>query len=106
MVDPNAEYSNRGISPFEVALAETSGLPAHQRIARRALHLRALGLSDRAIAVSLGVTDKTAAKAIRWLESLDLLEWPRFRDSRCSGPRGLIAHRAPRSREPRMTRAA
>ena len=31
---------------------------------------RELRRSDRAIAVRLGVTDKTAAKAIRWLESL------------------------------------
>ncbi len=61
-------------SPFEVALVEASQLPAYQRIARKALHLRELGLSDRAIAVRLGVTDKTATKEIRWLESLDLLE--------------------------------
>jgi len=60
--------------PFEVVLVETSELPAYQKIARKALHLRELGLSDRAIAVRLGATDKTAAKAIRWLESLDLLE--------------------------------
>jgi DNA-binding transcriptional regulator YhcF (GntR family) len=57
-----------------VALVEISELPAYQKIARKALHLRELVLSDRAIAVRLGVTDKTAAKAIRWLESLDLLE--------------------------------
>ena len=61
-------------SPFEVALVETFQLPAYQRIARKALQLRELGLNDRAIAVRLGVTDKTAAKAIRWLESLDLLK--------------------------------
>jgi GTP-sensing pleiotropic transcriptional regulator CodY len=60
--------------PFEMALVETSELPAYQKIARKALHLRELGLSDRAIAVRLGVTDKTAAKAIRWLDSLDLIE--------------------------------
>jgi hypothetical protein len=60
--------------PFEVALVEASELPAYQRVARKALHIRALGLSDRAIALRLAVTDKTAAKAIRWLESLDLLE--------------------------------
>ena len=59
---------------FEVALVEISELPAYQKIARKALHLRELGLSDRAIGVRLGVTDKTAAKAIRWLKSLDLLE--------------------------------
>ena len=57
-----------------MALVEISELPAYQKIARKALHLRELALSDRAIAVRLGVTDKTAAKAIRWLESLDLLE--------------------------------
>jgi len=61
-------------SPFEVALVETSELPAYQRIAQKALHLRELGLSDRVIALRLRVTDKTVAKAIRWLESLDLLE--------------------------------
>jgi hypothetical protein len=60
--------------PFEVALVETSQLPAYQKIARTALHLRELGLSDRVIAVRRGVTDKTAAKAIRWLESIDPLE--------------------------------
>jgi transposase len=57
-----------------VALVETSELPAYQRIARNALHLRELGLSDRAIAARLGVTDKTVAKAIRWFESLELFE--------------------------------
>jgi Mn-dependent DtxR family transcriptional regulator len=57
-----------------VALVEASELPAYQRIARKALHLRQLGLSDRDIAVRLGVTDKTATKAVRWLASLDLLE--------------------------------
>ena len=31
-------------------------------------------MSTRVIAVRLGVTDKTAAKAIRWLESIELLE--------------------------------
>ena len=57
-----------------MALVGISEPPAYQKIARKALHLRELGLSDRAIAVRLGVTDKTAAKAIHWLESLDLLE--------------------------------
>lgn len=76
LVDPDGKYSRirtAARSPFEVALVESSELPAYQRIAR-ALHLRRLGLSDRAIAVRLGVTDKTATKAIRWLASLDLLE--------------------------------
>ena len=42
----------------------------YQRIASKALHLRELGLSDRAIATRLGVTDKTVTKAIRWLEKM------------------------------------
>jgi hypothetical protein len=54
-----------------VALAETSELPAYQTIARRALHLRQCRLSDRAITMRIGVTDKTATNAIRWLASLD-----------------------------------
>ena len=84
-------------SPFGVALAETSELPACQRIAGPALHLREPGLSDRAIAVQLGVADKTAAKALRWLESLDLLESSCFRDSRCWALQGIIARPSPRS---------
>jgi len=55
-----------GSLPFEVALVETSEPPAYQRIARKALHLRELGMSDRAIAGRLGVTDKTITKAIGW----------------------------------------
>ena len=53
--------------PFDVALLDTAGPPIYQRIARKALHLRELGLSDRVIARRLGVTDKTVAKAVAWL---------------------------------------
>lgn len=59
-----------GVLPFEVAFVETSEPPAYQRIARKALHLRELGLSDRTIAGRLGVTDKTVAKAIAWLRTV------------------------------------
>jgi len=59
-----------GALPFEVALAETSAPPAYQRIAQKALQLRELGLSDRAIAGRLGVTDKTVAKAIGWFRTV------------------------------------
>jgi hypothetical protein len=52
-----------------VALVETLEPPVYQRIARKALHLRELGMSDRAIAGRLGVTDKTIAKAIAWVQS-------------------------------------
>lgn len=56
--------------PFEVALVETCEPPAYQRIARKALQLRELGLRDRVIAARLGVTDKTVAKGIRWLREM------------------------------------
>lgn len=55
--------------PFRVALLDTANRPAHQEIAAKALHLRELGLSDRVIATRLGVSDKTVAKAIRWLRA-------------------------------------
>jgi len=54
-----------------VALLETSEPPVYQRIAWKALQLRELGLSDRVISARLGVTDKTVAKAIRWLWSIE-----------------------------------
>ncbi len=56
--------------PFEVSLLDTAGAPIYRRIARKASQLRELGLSDRMIGNRLGVTDKTAAKAIRWLGTI------------------------------------
>lgn len=58
--------------PFEVALVETVAQPAYQRIARKALQLRELGLSDRVIAARLLVTDKTVSKAVAWLQEAAL----------------------------------
>ena len=55
---------------LEVALLETESRPLYQRVARKALHLRELGLSYSAIARRLEVDDKTVAKAIRWLGSM------------------------------------
>jgi hypothetical protein len=55
--------------PFEVALVEIAERPVYQRIARKAPQLRELGMSDRTIAGRLGVTDKTIAKAIAWVQS-------------------------------------
>ena len=55
---------------MEVALLNTFPPPIYQRIARKALHLQELGLSDAAIARRLGVTDKTVAKGIHWLKSV------------------------------------
>jgi hypothetical protein len=54
--------------PLEVALLETEAWPLYQQLARKALHLRELGLSYCAIARRLEVNDKTVAKAIRWLQ--------------------------------------
>jgi len=53
----------------EALLIEAAPPPRYQRISERAKHLRELGLSDKAIAGSLSVTDKTVAKAITWLNS-------------------------------------
>lgn len=55
--------------PFEVALIETAERPIYQQIARKALQLRELGMSDRMIARRIGVTDKTVAKAIARLQN-------------------------------------
>jgi biotin operon repressor len=51
-----------------VVLVDTLGPPTYQQVAPKARHLRELGLSDRTIGRRLGVTDKTVAKAIRWLQ--------------------------------------
>lgn len=51
----------------EVVLLETEPRPVYQQVARKALHLRELGLSYCAIAKRLEVDDKTVAKAVRWL---------------------------------------
>lgn len=58
--------------PFEVALVETAKPQSYQQIARKALQLQELGLSDRAIAGRLGVTDKAVTKAVRWILGLRL----------------------------------
>lgn len=43
---------------------------AYQRIGAEALQLRELGLADAAIARRLSVSDKTVAKAIRWIKTV------------------------------------
>jgi hypothetical protein len=42
-------------------------MPLHQQIAPKAKHVSELGLSRKAIARALGVSDKTAAKAVEAL---------------------------------------
>ena len=41
--------------------------PIYQGIARKSLHLKELGFSNRKIAIRLCVDEKTVAKAIRWV---------------------------------------
>ena len=57
--------------PFAVALLETALQPVYQQVAKKALHLRELGLSLSAIARKLEVDDKTVAKAVRWLGGME-----------------------------------
>mgnify|MGYP001764091167 CR=1 FL=1 len=54
-------------------MLETAEPPIYQRIALRAKHLRELGFSLSRTAQHLGVTDKTAAKAVRWADCMRLL---------------------------------
>jgi len=53
--------------PIEAAILDTDAPPVYQQIAPKAVQLQQLGMSDSAIAKRLGITDKTAAKAIEWL---------------------------------------
>jgi len=57
--------------PFEAALLDTSPPPIYQQIAPKALHLHQLGPSRAAIARRLGVTRKTAAKAVARLRCVN-----------------------------------
>ena len=57
---------------MEVALIKTEARPVYQQVAQQAAHLRELGLSYCAIARGLGVDDKTAAKAIRWIQMMQI----------------------------------
>ncbi len=50
--------------PVESAIVDLAGIPVYLRIAEKAAHLRELGMSDKAIARTLRVSDKTVAKAI------------------------------------------
>jgi len=56
--------------PIEAAILDTEAPPIYQQIAYKAVQLQQLGMSNSAIAKRLGVTDKTAAKAIAWLRRM------------------------------------
>jgi hypothetical protein len=49
---------------LEVALLQTETPPKYQQIAKKALHLNHLGLSNEAIVRHVGVDGKTVAKAL------------------------------------------
>jgi DNA invertase Pin-like site-specific DNA recombinase len=51
---------------LEAALIDAGPAPVYEQIAAKAKHLRELGMSDRLIARTLGVSDKTVAKATQW----------------------------------------
>jgi len=51
-----------------LVLQDTAEPPVYQQIARKELQLRKLGLSHIFIAERLQVTDKTVAKAVRWIQ--------------------------------------
>jgi len=50
----------------EATLLETLPAPVYQQIAPQATHLRELGMSNKAIAAALSVSDKTIAKAVAY----------------------------------------
>jgi hypothetical protein len=51
-----------------MSIRELAERPVYHQIAAKALHLSQLGLSLSRIAEALGVTPKTAAKAVRFLK--------------------------------------
>jgi hypothetical protein len=53
---------------FVVKLLDAEDGPVYQQIASKALRLKQLGLSMAGVARALDVSDKTAAKAIKWVE--------------------------------------
>ena len=55
--------------PLHFSLLEIRDPFPYQAISARAQRLRRLGMSAASIARALGVTDKTVAKAIRWMVS-------------------------------------
>jgi DNA-binding NarL/FixJ family response regulator len=50
--------------PVTALIVDSGSMPVYLEIGEKAVHLRELGMSDKAIARALNVSDKTAAKAI------------------------------------------
>jgi hypothetical protein len=53
---------------LEFVISEATERPLYQRISAEVQRLRALGLSFSLIAAALEVSDKTAAKALAWVD--------------------------------------
>jgi hypothetical protein len=51
---------------------EAEARPLFKKVARKALHLREFGLSYCTVTRRLETDDKAVAKAVRWLERLQL----------------------------------
>jgi hypothetical protein len=49
--------------PVVVTIVDAGSIPVYLTIGAKAMHLRELGMSDKAIARALGVSDKTVARA-------------------------------------------
>ncbi len=62
-------------------IADTAELPVYRRIEPRVAHLQELGMSNKAIARALAVSDKTVAKA-----SERRTQFAPARDRRATGP--------------------
>ena len=62
-VDADAKNSNPAAIPVEAMILDPAEVPVYLRIAEMTRRLRELGLSDKAIARSLGVGDKTVSTA-------------------------------------------
>jgi hypothetical protein len=55
-------------TPFDVIFFDTAALPTYQDIAPKALRLRELKMSHRAIAQHLGVALLTVQRALAWIQ--------------------------------------
>jgi len=87
---------------FEVALVRARVPFAYQAIAARAVFLARLGMTASAIARCVGVTDRTGAKAIRWVVSGTDRQSPGPPAIRRAGPR----RRPPRASDRRSRRSS
>lgn len=50
--------------PVVVTIIDAGSIPIYLEIGAKAAHLHELGMSDRAIARAIGVSDKTVAKSL------------------------------------------